>query len=247
MTGDDDVIDISVLLIDGDPIDVLLRGDVPGDMAGLAELVSLIRAVGEGPPPAASPELADLIARGARPASRTARHPAPTHRGALARVAGVGIAVKLSLGVTAAAAAGVAGAGAAGVLPGETGSAVRRAIEVVTPIEMPPPTGGPNGGSGGTGRATAGDGGDGAGHDGRWADGYSQGGRDGDHDGDRSGEDRSLGDRDGRDGRAGAWWADDDHDDDTAARGDDADDRGDRADDRPEEPDDPPVRPRRLR
>lgn len=238
MIGDDDVIDISVLPLGRDPIDVLLSDDVPRDMADLAALVSLIRVVGEGPPPAPSPELADLIARGAPPAPRAARHLAPARRGALARVAGVGIAMKLSLGVTAAA-AGVAGAG---MLPGDTGSAVRRAIQVVTPIEMPPPSGDPSGD--GAGKGTAGDGG-GAGHDGPRADGSTQGDRDGgrnhDPDGDPSGRDRHQDDRDGRDGRTvGGWWEDDDHDDDTAARGDDAEDR-------PEEPDDPPVRPRRLR
>lgn len=124
-------------LLDDDTIDAFLDGEpVPVQIRHLAEIRSLVDVVGDGPPPPASPVLARVLAGAPdAPTLVGAARPATRRRTRLARVAGVGIAVKLAVGVSAAA-AGVMGAGAAGVLPETADKAVRHAIEIVSPIEF---------------------------------------------------------------------------------------------------------------
>lgn len=111
----------------------ILRGRVdavPGDHQPLAEMVSALRASTATSPPEPSAALQQVFAEGVRPEDAHDAVPTPAAvpatarggrlRGALPRVAGLGLAVKLALaGAAAAAVAG--GAGAAGVLPGQDG------------------------------------------------------------------------------------------------------------------------------
>ena len=135
-----------IRLLDDDTIDAITRGDdTPAGVDHLAAFACQVRAAGEGPVPRPSPALAHLFVHGSpgRPHTATAgetarrvRRVSPGRgRVAVAKVAGLGIAAKLGFGVTAAAAS-MAGAGVAGVLPDHADHAVRRAIEVVTPVEF---------------------------------------------------------------------------------------------------------------
>jgi hypothetical protein len=125
-------------LLDDDTIEALVRGDdVDRDFAHLAGFARQVCDVGDGPAPTMSPALARLIDQAARaPAHSTGKQRRGTRRRAtVAKVAGLGIVAKLGIGVSAAA-AGVAGAGVAGVLPAGADHAVRRAVEVITPLEL---------------------------------------------------------------------------------------------------------------
>jgi hypothetical protein len=174
-------------LLDDDTIDALVQGDdLPPQHRDLAAFAARVRAAGEGAPPPPSEALAAVLAGGlgADAAGHRASAPAAGRRASrLAKVAGLGVAVKLTLGASAAA-AGVLGAGAAGVLPGAADDTVRNAIEAVTPLEFSEseadePPGGPGRGNapaapgaGGGGDGTTGEPGDagdqwpGEGHDG---------------------------------------------------------------------------------
>ena len=125
--------------------------------AHLVSFAQRVRAVGEGPAPRPSAELAALLD------GTTAPHLGNAHNGhhvrsstatvvnqpdlvagvagrrnrLAGRIAGLGLAGKVALG-TALAAAGVAGAGAAGVLPAGATATVRHAIEAVSPVDFPP-------------------------------------------------------------------------------------------------------------
>ena len=124
-------------LLDDDTIDALVRGgDVHPRHRDLAAFAAVVRSAGEGPPPTPSAALAAVLAEGTdlRPADD---RPAATRRAAaIAKVAGLGVAVKLTLGASVAA-AGVLGAGTAGVLPDAAGDRMRNALEVVTPFDFP--------------------------------------------------------------------------------------------------------------
>jgi hypothetical protein len=137
-------------------IEQVLRGDAVGDdAASIAAFVDDMRAMADRPPAPPSPELATLL-RGraatreasatvdpSRPRTRSRRHARstpPTSRrsrpshGRLGVIA-VPIAAKAAaiLAVATTAAAGAA----AGILPDPATHFVRRAIEVVTPFELP--------------------------------------------------------------------------------------------------------------
>src|SRR5690606_13280975 len=110
--------------LDDRAIEALIDGDdVAADLRPLALFAADVRAEGERQAPEPSPELVRLIAAGggdAAPDAAASGAPslASRRRSALAKVAGLGVVAKLTLGAGAAA-AGVAGAGAAGVLPDE--------------------------------------------------------------------------------------------------------------------------------
>ncbi len=152
--------------LDDRAIEALIDGDdVAADLRPLALFASGVRAEGERRAPRPSPALARVIAAGGGSVSPDpdavagATDPLTSRRRlTLAKVAGLGLVAKLTLGAGAAA-AGVVGAGAAGVLPGEANHVVRDAIEMVTPVvfsrdddpgttpDTPTGTGGDNGGS----------------------------------------------------------------------------------------------------
>jgi hypothetical protein len=140
-TAGDDVPEMtSVPLLDDATMDAILDGDrVPHGLDHLAAFAAGVRAVGDRPASPPSPQLAALLTHGApaaAPCRPTRAVPRRTRRrSVLAKAAGLGLAAKIGVATTAAA-AGVAGAGAAGVLPGSAGSAVRGAIEAVTPVEF---------------------------------------------------------------------------------------------------------------
>jgi hypothetical protein len=112
--------------------------------ASLAGVADDVRALGDGPAPGLSEELA-LLLRGTSTSAGTgtasfddALPPlvASRRRTPLAvKVAGLGIIAKVGLG-TSIAAASVVGAGAAGVLPGGANDVVRSAIEAVSPFDL---------------------------------------------------------------------------------------------------------------
>ncbi len=152
----------TIPLLDDLAIEAILGGDdVPAGLGRLAAFAAGVRAVGDGPAPRPSPELANLLETGsaamATAAGATTLDQRRNQRAALAKVAGLGLVAKVSLAATTAA-AGVIGAGAAGVLPGGAGRVVRDAIEVVTPVEFTDPDdqrqpdGGGGGGGGGGGQ-----------------------------------------------------------------------------------------------
>ena len=131
----------SVPMLDDATIDAIVQGrDVDTGLRDLVEFATEVRGASERPPPRPSPELARLFSHGltdtlpARhlagrsPAPRSSRRP----RRSLARVAGIGLVAKVCIGATAAAGA----AGAAVALPGAPGTAVREAIEDVTPVDF---------------------------------------------------------------------------------------------------------------
>jgi hypothetical protein len=146
--GDDPVDADLDMLLDGVAIDPRL---VP-----LVRVVDEARTAAGGPPPSPTPELAavltglvvadDALSPGAGRAAALARRcapPAPTTaamRRGVGRVAGrlraMGVAAKAAVGL-ALVGAGTAAAGATGVLPDPAVDAVRHAIEVVTPFELP--------------------------------------------------------------------------------------------------------------
>jgi hypothetical protein len=137
-------------------IDQALRGDAVGDaVATFARFVDDVRVMADRPPPPPSPALAALLAGSAatREAPSTAVSPPSRARGLRharltqpttwwsrpprirLRVAALSIAGKAAV-LLAVATAATAGA-AAGVLPEPATHFVRRAIEVVTPFELP--------------------------------------------------------------------------------------------------------------
>jgi hypothetical protein len=138
-------------------IEQALRGDAVGDdVATFARFVDDARVMADRPPPPPSPALTALLAGSAatREATSTAVPPPPRTRSLLhvwptqpisrrwrparirLRVAAVPIAGKAAAVLLAVATAATAGA-AAGVLPEPATHFVRRAIEVVTPFELP--------------------------------------------------------------------------------------------------------------
>ena len=141
-----------------DAIELMLRGIVvEPDLDPVARFADEAGALADASPPAASPELAALLAGepladrllsvGATRAAAIARtclpERGPSRRsgGAVvartpARVAAMSLAAKAGLGL-ALAGAGAAGSGAAAVLPDSVVDAVRHTIEVVTPFELP--------------------------------------------------------------------------------------------------------------
>lgn len=128
--------------LDDHAIEAIIDGDdVAAELRPLATFASGVRAEGDRRAPRPSPALARLIADGgvvcADPDAVTeATDPlASRRRLVVAKVAGLGLVAKLTLGAGAAA-AGVVGAGAAGVLPGKANHVVRDAIEVVTPVDF---------------------------------------------------------------------------------------------------------------
>jgi hypothetical protein len=131
--------------LDDRAIEAIIDGDdVAADLRPLAVFASAVRAEGERRAPRPSPPLARLIAAGGGSVSpdpdAVAGATAPLasrRRLTLAKVAGLGLVAKFTLGAGAAA-AGVVGAGAAGVLPDGANHVVRHAIEVVTPVVFPP-------------------------------------------------------------------------------------------------------------
>lgn len=148
MFGDDELDTDFDMLLDGVAIDPRL---VP-----LTRIVDDVHIVAGGPPPSPAVELAavlrgDLVADedlspGAASAARTARRCAPpsprpaSRQRSLARIpsrlAAMSLAAKTALGL-AMAGAGAVGAGVAGVLPDPAADVVRRAVEAVTPFELP--------------------------------------------------------------------------------------------------------------
>jgi hypothetical protein len=132
--------------LDDRAIEAIIAGDdVAAELQPLATFASGVRAEGDRHAPRPSPALAQLIATGGGPASSDVD--ADAHAGtsdplssrrklALAKVAGLGLVAKLTLGAGAAAAS-VVGGGAAGVLPGKANHVVRNAIEAVTPMAFP--------------------------------------------------------------------------------------------------------------
>jgi hypothetical protein len=134
-------------------IEQALRGEAVGDdVASLARFVDDVRVMAAGPPPPPSPKLAELLAgstaNGVAPVAATslaqrsrsdaqARSRSGRSRAAemRMRVAASGLAGKAA--VSLALAGAVAAGGAAGVLPEPATHFVRRAIEIVTPFELP--------------------------------------------------------------------------------------------------------------
>jgi len=141
--GDSDS-DMSTMFMTEDVVEALIKGDaVPAAYDPLARFAAEVRALGDGPAPAPSPDLATLLAGGrllrpmpATPPGAPSGPGARRHASRLGKVAGLGLAAKLGLGATVVA-AGVAGAGAAGVLPAPADHVVRHAIEAVTPVSFP--------------------------------------------------------------------------------------------------------------
>jgi hypothetical protein len=135
-----------------DVVDAIVR-DQPVDptYAPLVVFARQVRAVGAGPAPRPSPQLAALLEGRTTPDLGTddAAHllMATGHgdasgrpgrgraAGLTARVAGLGLVAKIGLGASIAAAS-VTGAGAAGVLPAAANDTVRHAIEAVSPVEF---------------------------------------------------------------------------------------------------------------
>ena len=136
---------------------VLQDTAVGEDVAPLASFVDDLRVMADGPPALPSPELAALLAgnAGGNAASATAASLPPRKRRRLQerstqsrsdrsraskirlRVAAAGLAGKAAASL--ALAATVAAGGAAGIFPEPVTSFVRRAIEVITPFELPDP------------------------------------------------------------------------------------------------------------
>lgn len=154
--GDDGDDMEAVRHIHDDVIEAIIRGEpVPGLHEPVAAFARQLRAIGDGPAPVPSPELAALLGgrarsrlrvvgatrmAGASPGGRSGRNRMPgidRVAGITSKVAGLSLVAKLGLG-TSLAAAGVAGAGAAGVMPTAANNAVRGAIEVVSPLEFSP-------------------------------------------------------------------------------------------------------------
>jgi hypothetical protein len=136
-------------------IERVLRGDAVGDDVGrLARFVDDMRVMADRAPPPPSPELAALLAdRAVECGAPAGASSPPRHRsgaqtrstqprsrrshtaGMRMRVAAFGVAGKVAL-ILAFAATAAAG-GATGILPEPASHFVRRAIEVLTPFELP--------------------------------------------------------------------------------------------------------------
>jgi hypothetical protein len=137
-------------------IERMLRGEAVGeDVAPLARVVDDMRVMADGQPPVPSPELAALLDGGAAesrglatvtplaplgPRAAPRRSGGPDAKRSRAaelrpRVAALGVASKVALALGFV--SGVAASGAAGILPEPATSVVRRAIEVMTPFELP--------------------------------------------------------------------------------------------------------------
>ena len=131
-------VDLDALVADGDPDDLAHH---------IARFVAAVEAAGDGDPPVPSPALARLMAWRPSEVDDTATAPRipqvialdAARRGsrspATRRAAAVALMAKVALGMSVATTA-VAGAGAFHVLPGTPGTAVRKAIESVTPIDL---------------------------------------------------------------------------------------------------------------
>lgn len=128
--------DLDSLVDDGDAADLACH---------IARFVTAVEATGEGDPPAPSPALARLMTWRPSEVGGTETAPSPQvialHASRRARshvtrrAAAVALMAKVALGLSVATTA-VAGAGVFHVLPGTPGTAVRKAIESVTPINL---------------------------------------------------------------------------------------------------------------
>jgi hypothetical protein len=117
-------------LLDENMIDALVDGDeVPAALAPLAVFAQRVQAIGDGPAPAMSAELAVLIATTATSGGEAIELTAARGPRRLPLVAKVAIAGALGTLAT-------AGAAAANVLPDPVNDAVCEMIEAVTPIEF---------------------------------------------------------------------------------------------------------------
>ena len=127
-------------LLNDETIEAIVAGDVVDSrFDAVVAFVRGVRRLGEGPVPRPDAGLEAVFAGGPpRHVARVRRAPVRRVRRvpvAVARVAGLGVVAKVALG-TSLAAAGVAAAGAGGALPAPATDGVRRAIEVVTPVEF---------------------------------------------------------------------------------------------------------------
>jgi hypothetical protein len=122
-------------LLDDDTIEAIVAGDeVDARFDQIVAFARHVQALGDGPPPPASPALEAMLAAPRSRVGGNGRRPR-TLAVAAAKVAGLGLAAQVGLGATVAA-AGVVAAGAGGVLPGPANDRVRGAIEAVTPIDF---------------------------------------------------------------------------------------------------------------
>jgi hypothetical protein len=146
-------------IIPGDVIEAIVQ-DQPVDpiYAPVVAFARHVRAVGDGPAPRPSNELAALLEGRTKPDlgsadaldrlaaagpgegsgrnhRRTGQRLTTRATGVTTKVAGLGLVAKIGLG-TSLAAASVAGAGAAGVLPAAANDTVRDAIEAVSPVHL---------------------------------------------------------------------------------------------------------------
>jgi hypothetical protein len=122
-------------LLDDETIEAIVAGDdVDARFDQIVAFARHVQALGDGPPPPASPALEAMLAAPRSRIGGNGRRPR-TLAVAAAKVAGLGLAAQVGLGATVAA-AGVVAAGAGGVLPGPANDRVRGAIEAVTPIDF---------------------------------------------------------------------------------------------------------------
>jgi hypothetical protein len=128
-------------LLHDDVIEAIVRGDdVDPAHHQLATFAERVRALGDGPAPAVSAELAALLDGSAAPGLGALDDVAvafPGDRPGRKRMI-FGPMAKLGLGA-ALTVAGVGTAGVVGMLPAAANDAVRGAIEVVTPVDFAPP------------------------------------------------------------------------------------------------------------
>ena len=151
--------------LDDATAEALIAGDAGAgtdDLATVSAFLHELRALGDGPPPSPSPALARMLA--GEPAPRAgsilrlvgedegtrANHPAASNghhrRGdADSKRPSAGVVARAAL-LALVATAGVTGAAAARLLPEPAQKAVSRAIETVTPFEVPATSGGDGGG-----------------------------------------------------------------------------------------------------
>lgn len=126
--------------------DAAVEAFVTGRRGPVDEIESLVlfaqdlEAAVRGPAPMGKPDLMALLAEGFSPPAPAASPPASVRRTwprrRWARLAGLGLVTKLGLGMGVAAAS-VAGAGAGGLLPSPLQHTVARAVEGVTPFQLP--------------------------------------------------------------------------------------------------------------
>jgi hypothetical protein len=136
-------------LLDDETIDAIVAGDeVDARFDQIVAFARHVRSLGDEPLPPASPALEAVFAGlddadadhgdyadDAVVTTIDARRRRRRFAGAVAKVAGLGLAAQVGLGASVAA-AGVVAAGAGGVLPGPATNGVRSAIEAVTPIDF---------------------------------------------------------------------------------------------------------------